>query len=121
MLVTITRSDLLRHAACRPGLAAFEAEFGDVYESAWRVEDQLRLLQSPLAGYVDWAQCKGLLPAWDFSDSDLTRASLVHANLTRANLTRADLTYANLVRADLIYASLIYANLTGANLTDANC
>ncbi len=113
--VSIWRKTLVRHEACRDGLALFDA-----IAAQQPANDKLRLKRirvrnwTPLHSIWAWA-CAASFAQWCES-----RQIIPRANLTGANLYLANLYLANLTGADLTGAYLTGANLTGANLNGAD-
>ena len=124
-IIRITVDDLKSLNACPAGIDEFVADFGNVYEAEWTLEEQLRILKTPMRRWIGWAYRVGLIPLWSMSGANLSEADLSEADLSGANLHEADLrganlSWADLSEADLSLADLSWADLSGANLRGAN-
>ena len=119
-IIRITVDDLKSLNACPAGIDEFVADFGNVYEAEWTLEEQLRILKTPMRRWIGWAYRVGLIPLWSMSGANLSEADLSEADLSGANLHEADLSGANLHEADLRGANLHEADLRGANLSWAD-
>jgi hypothetical protein len=128
--VSITKSELEKHQACRKGMKLFASiAFGGEWVGQWT---PLHAVWSAVAypSFHGWLRENGIIPAANLyganlSGADLSRANLYGANLSGANLSRANLSEANLYGANLsganLYGAYLYgADLSGANLSGAN-
>ena len=85
----------------------------------WNLEEQIKLLKTPLRMYLGGFWERGLLKKISMAGVDLSGLNLAYADLKYVNLKEADLKGVNLKHADLYRANLIWADLTETNLEHA--